>query len=219
MQAKLLRVLQPPAEEPCLRVFSPLGSEDEVRSNVRIIAATNRDLLDMVSKGTFREDLYYRLASVTIRLPPLRERQSDVPGIATKLLQQIGHALKTKVGKDAMRLSPDAIRFAQTRRWKGNIRQLYNVLLQAGMFATGEEISRRELEAAAIDVGEAPEPSGGFQFGGEKPVTEHLEDLRRKLFREALRRSRDNQSEAAKLLGVSPAAVSKFVRQQEVASD
>lgn len=219
MQAKLLRILQPPAEEPCLRVFSPLGSEREVRSNVRIIAATNRDLLDMVSKGTFREDLYYRLASVTIRLPPLRERQSDVPGIATKLLQQIGHALKTKVGKDAMRLSPDAIRFAQTRRWKGNIRQLYNVLLQAAMFATGEEISRRELEAAAIDVGEAPEPTGGFPFGGEKAVTEHLEDLRRRLFREALRRSRDNQSEAAKLLGISPAAVSKFVRQQETASD
>jgi transcriptional regulator with PAS, ATPase and Fis domain len=215
MQAKLLRVLQPPAEAPCQRVFRRLSGKEDLVSDVRVIAATNRDLLDMVSKGMFREDLYYRLASVTIRLPPLRERQSDIPDIASRLLQQIRHVVRAKAGKAGLRLSADALRFVQTRRWKGNIRQLYNVLLQAAMFATGDEISRRDLEAAAIDVGEAPEPTSGFSFGSDTPVTEYLEDMRRRLFREALRRSRENQSEAAKLLGVTPAAVSKFVRQQE----
>jgi two-component system response regulator HydG len=116
-----------------------------------------------------------------------------------------------------LRLSQEALRFAQTRRWKGNIRQLYNVLLQAAMFATGDDISRQDLEAASIDVGEAPESTGSFSFGGDKTVTEYLDGQRNKLFREALRRSRENQSEAAKLLGVTPAAVSKFVRQQEEA--
>lgn len=217
MQAKLLRVLQPPAEAPCQRVFRRVGGKDDLKSDVRVIAATNRDLLDMVSKGTFREDLYYRLASVTIRLPPLRERQSDIPDIANKLLQQIQHVLRPKAGKQMLRLSPDALRLAQTRRWKGNIRQLYNVLLQAAMFATGDDISRHDLEAASIDVGEAPESTGNFSFGGDKTVTEYLDGQRNKLFREALRRSRENQSEAAKLLGVTPAAVSKFVRQQEEA--
>jgi DNA-binding NtrC family response regulator len=219
MQAKLLRVLQPPAEDPCQRVFRRVGGKENLVSNVRVIAATNRDLLDMVSKGLFREDLYYRLASVTIRLPSLKERQSDIPDIATTLLQQIGHIVRPKAGKAALQLSPDALRFAQTRRWKGNIRQLYNVLLQGAMFAAGEEISRRDLEAAEIDVGEAPESTGGFSFGGDKPVTEFLDDLRTRLFREAIRRSRENQSEAAKLLGLSPAAVSKFVRQQEAADN
>lgn len=217
MQAKLLRVLQPPADFPCLRIFRKVGGKDDQKSDVRVIAATNRDLLDMVSKGTFREDLYYRLASVTIRLPPLRERQSDILDIANKLLQQIRHVLRPKASKQVFRLSPEALRFAQTRRWKGNIRQLYNVLLQASMFATGDDISRHDFEAASIDVGEAPESTGSFSFGGDKTVTEYLDGQRNKLFREALRRSRENQSEAAKLLGVTPAAVSKFVRQQEEA--
>jgi transcriptional regulator with PAS, ATPase and Fis domain len=219
MQAKLLRVLQPPADSPCQRVFRRVGGKDDLKSDVRVIAATNRDLLDMVSKGTFREDLYYRLASVTIRLPPLRERQSDIPDIANKLLQQIRHVLRSKASKQVFRLSPEALRFAQTRRWKGNIRQLYNVLLQAAMFATGDDISRHDLEAASIDVGEAPESTGNFSFGGDKTVTEYLDGQRNKLFREALRRSRENQSEAAKLLGVTPAAVSKFVKHQEGAAD
>jgi len=217
MQAKLLRVLQPPADAPCQRIYRRVGGKDDQKSDVRVIAATNRDLLDMVSKGTFREDLYYRLASVTIRLPPLRERQSDIPDIANKLLQQIRHVLRPKASKEVLRLSQEALRFAQTRRWKGNIRQLYNVLLQSAMFATGDDISRHDLEAASIDVGEAPESTGSFSFGGDKTVTEYLDGQRNKLFREALRRSRKNQSEAAKLLGVTPAAVSKFVRQQDEA--
>lgn len=215
MQAKLLRVLQAPVDSPCQRIFRRVGGKDDQKSDVRVIAATNRDLLDMVSKRTFREDLYYRLASVTIRLPPLRERQSDIPDIANKLLQQIRHILRSKAGKQVLRLSPEALGFAQTRRWKGNIRQLYNVLLQAAMFATGDDISRQELEAASIDMGEAPESTGSFSFGGDKTVIEYLDGQRNTLFREALRQSRENQSEAAKLLGVTPAAVSKFVRQQE----
>lgn len=217
MQAKLLRVLQPPLDSPCRRIFRRVGGKEDQKSDVRVIAATNRDLLDMVSKGTFREDLYYRLASVTIRLPPLRERQCDIPEIANRLLQQIRHVVRPKAGKQTLRLSQDALRYAQTRRWKGNIRQLYNVHLQAAMFATGDEISRHDLEAAAIDVGEAPEATGSFSFGGNMTVTEYLDEQRIKLFREALRRSRENQSEAAKLLGVTPAAVNKFVRQQDEA--
>lgn len=215
MQAKLLRVLQPPADSPCQRVFRRVGGSDDMRSDVRVIAATNRDLLDMVAKGTFREDLYYRLASVTIRLPPLRERQSDIPDIAKNLLQQIRRALRAQDGKQPLRMSQEALRFAQTRRWKGNIRQLYNVLLQAAMFSTGDHISLHDLEAASLDVGETPESTGSFSFGGDKTMTEYLDGQRIKLFQEALRRSKTNQSEAAKLLGLTPAAVSKFVRQQD----
>jgi len=215
MQAKLLRVLQPPADYPCQRIFRRVGGDRDQNADVRVIAATNRDLLDMVSKGTFREDLYYRLASVTIRLPPLRERQSDIPDLARKLLQHIRRVLHPKADDQVVRLSQDALRFAQTWRWKGNIRQLYNALLQAAMFAEGDDITRNDLEAAAIDIGQAPESTDGFSFGGDKTVTEYLHGQRNKLFQEALRRSRKNQSDAATLLGVTPAAVSKFVKQQD----
>ena len=219
MQSKLLRVLQPPADNLCHREFRRVGEEKDRHSEVRIIAATNRNLRAMVAEGKFRDDLYFRLRDMKIKLPSLRDRQSDIPEIAVDLIQGIRRALRLEGGKQAMRLSQDAIRFAQTWNWVGNVRELKSVLRQAAMFTAAEEITRHDLEAAAFDVDDAEGAVGGFVLGGPMPVTEYLEGLREGLFREALRRSPDNQSEAAKLLGVSPAAVSKFVRQSKTASN
>jgi len=216
MQRKLLRVLQPPAGNLCHREFRPVGEEKDKHSDVRIIAATNRNLRAMVAEGEFRDDLYFRLRDMKIKLPSLRQRQSDIPEIAASLIQEIRRALRLEGGKRAMQLSQDAIRFAQTWNWVGNVRELKSALRQAAMFTTGEEITRSDLEMAAMDVDDAGGTVGEFVFRGPMPVTEYLEGMRRKLFREALTRTEDNQSEAAKLLGVTPAAVSKFVRQQEV---
>src|SRR5205807_2578499 len=90
MQAKLLRVLQrPPGKEACHRVFRPVGGNKDQSSDVRIVAATNRDLLRDIKTGRFREDLYYRLALITLRLPPLRERRADIPLLVDSFLRQI----------------------------------------------------------------------------------------------------------------------------------
>ena len=89
IQAKLLRVLQPPGQDPCHRVFHRLGDSKPITSNVRIIAATNRDLLQAIAEHRFREDLFYRLAVVTIPLPPLRERREDIPLLVDRLMTGI----------------------------------------------------------------------------------------------------------------------------------
>lgn len=216
MQSKLLRVLQPTTENICLREFRPVGEEKDRRADVRIIAATNRNLRAMVADGTFRADLYFRLRDMAIRLPSLSERQEDIRGIAIDELPRIRRTLRLEGEKRAMRLSEDALQFAQTWNWVGNVRELKSVLRQAAMFSEGDEIRRSDLEMAALDVDEIAGSVGEFVFGGSVPVTKYMEVIRKRLFREALKRAK-NRSDAAKLLGVTPAAVNKFVRKQEEA--
>ena len=129
LQAKLLRVLQE-------RVFERVGGNQSVKCNVRWIAATNRDLTSMLRDGSFREDLYHRLAVFPIRIPPLRERREDIPELARALLARVGN----EIGRPDLRLSPDAVRFITQRRWPGNVRELANALERAAILSDDGEL-------------------------------------------------------------------------------
>lgn len=134
LQAKLLRVLQQ-------RTVVPVGSHDEIPVDVRVVAATNRDLGREVTAGRFREDLYYRLNVVTIRTLPLKDRPEDVPVLATRYLAE----LAGRHGMPLYTLSPQAIEVLQSYAWPGNVRELENVLERAVMFSSGDEIDPEAL--------------------------------------------------------------------------
>ncbi len=157
MQTKLLRVLQPPdGLDPCHRVFYRVGDLEERHTSVRVIAATNPDLLAGISRGEFREDLHYRLAVITVKLPSLRERKGDIPKIARHLLAQINRQFEAEEpGYRHKSISDSAIVFVQGHCWPGNVRQLYNALLQAAVMAEGDTIEKHDItDAVAELVGE-----------------------------------------------------------------
>ncbi|MFM8496270.1 MAG: sigma 54-interacting transcriptional regulator, partial [Planctomycetia bacterium] len=134
LQAKLLRVLQQ-------RTVVPVGSHDEIPVDVRVVAATNRDLGREVTEGRFREDLYYRLNVVTIRTSPLKDRTEDIPVLAARYLAE----LAARHGMPLYTLSTQAIEVLQSYAWPGNVRELENVLERAVMFSSGDEIDPEAL--------------------------------------------------------------------------
>lgn len=164
LQAKLLRVLQQ-------RTVVPVGCHDEIPVDVRVVAATNRDLGREVIDGRFREDLYYRLNVVTIRTQPLKDRPEDVPLLASHYLAE----LAAKHGLPLCTLSGAAIDILQTYSWPGNVRELENVLERAVMFCSGDEI---DPEALSGFMG-AGSQLGGNLVGGELPraVTHDVSQL------------------------------------------
>ncbi len=207
MQAKLLRILQPPpGKGPCHREFSPVGSENLVVADVRVIAATNRDLIQAVKSGKFREDLFYRLAVITMRLPPLRERKRDLPLLAENLLKQINQEFRQQAkgepGYKDKSLSASAIGFVKQHGWPGNVRQLYNALLQAAVMAEGEVIERRDLVAAVGDMdADAALSVMEHQLGDGFDLEEHLKSIQKHYLQRAMNESRGVLAEAARLLG------------------
>jgi transcriptional regulator with PAS, ATPase and Fis domain len=206
-QAKLLRVLQPvPGKGPAVRHYYRLGEEKEQTVDVRIIAATNKDLHKAIDEKAFREDLYYRLAAVTIHLPPLRERRSDVLLLANHLLGQINQQFEAEEpGYKHKSLSASANTFVKGHGWPGNVRQLSNVLTQAAVFTDGEKISPRDLAAA---LGEMPNSHGassallGQSLGDGFDLEEYLNSIRRSYLRHAMVESKGVKAQAARLLGM-----------------
>jgi len=156
LQAKLLRVLQQ-------RTVVPVGSHDEVPVNVRVLAATNRDLSREVQEGRFREDLFYRLNVVTIRTLALRERLEDIPVIAERYLAE----LSARYGMPSCTLSPAALRLLMQYSWPGNVRELENVLERAVMFSSGDQIDDDAFtslhEPADRADRSSPRPGEGLQ--------------------------------------------------------
>lgn len=148
LQAKLLRVLQQ-------RTVVPVGSHQEIAVDVRVVAATNRDLSKEVAEGRFREDLFYRLNVVTIRTIPLRERPEDIPVLAVRYLAE----LAARHGMPLCGLSPAAIDALQSYAWPGNVRELENVLERAVMFSSGDEIEPDALTGFMVS-------GGPIQVGG-----------------------------------------------------
>ena len=208
MQAKLLRVLQPPPDDdPCRRSFYRVGESTERQSSVRVIGATNRDLLAAVNEGRFREDLYYRLAVITINIPPLRERQGDIPRIADHLLERINRQFEQEEpGYSHKSISDSANVFVQNHAWPGNVRQLYNVLAQAAVMSAGPVIGKDEILDA---IGEMPSqrPAAGNLL--ERPLghgfnlQELLNDIQRHYLRRAMEEASGVKSKAARLLGMA----------------
>jgi len=203
MQAKLLRVLQPPDHQPCQRVFCRVGDARPLASDVRIIAATNRDLLDGVARQQFREDLYYRLAVITIKLPPLRDRREDIAPIAGRLLDRINRDFaRQEPGYRPKRLSSAALEYAKKHSWPGNVRQLHNTLTQAAVMTDEEVIDRRDLDDAVAEVpGRAVENLLEAPLGEGFSLERHLEQIQRHYLQRALEEAGGVQRRAARLLG------------------
>jgi DNA-binding NtrC family response regulator len=177
-QAKLLRVIEG-------KSFRPLGTTSEVKADVRILAATNRDLEKHVKSGSFRADLFYRLKVITVPVPPLRDHAEDIPQLVNYFLARLAVECRKSV-----RLTPAALRKLQSYGWPGNVRQLLAVLESALVLADGEY-----LDAGAFPL---PEPSG------ETPALPiNLEALERWAIPEALRRTHGNKTHAAELLGIT----------------
>lgn len=182
IQAKLLRVLQ----EKC---FERLGGAETIRVDVRLIAATNRDLLGADPEMTFRRDLYYRISVLTIQLPPLRERREDIPLLAEHFLQRYLPPESSIRG-----FHRDAIKALQSHPWPGNVRELENVIQRATLIAQGPLIGPEEL------LLEEPPQAEQLTLVGKDLDLERLE---MEAIREALRRSNWVQVEAARLLGIT----------------
>ena len=201
IQAKLLRVIQDGS-------FQRVGSTKAIRVDVRIIAATNRDLENEKAAGRFRDDLYFRLEVIQIRLPALRERRTEIPELALALLSQINQRrLKPK------QLCKDALLRLERHDWPGNVRELHNVLERSVLYAPKEQISAEDLQIKCngnpiINSLGLPELFEGFS------LEEYLSSVRSKLFHRALEKSAGNQAEAAKLLRVTRQAVSKFLAEK-----
>ncbi len=198
-QAKLLRVLQDGLVE-------PVGAEKPHKVDVRVIAATNRNLRKQIRRGKFHEDLFYRLNVGEITLPPLRERRSDIPKLALHILDRVNGSLKRP-----KKLSPGALARLQAHSWPGNVRDLENVIERSARLCRHDVLEADDLlitdpvtYADPLDV--LPDPYEGFS------LEEFLNSARKQLILRTLEASGGNQSKAAKLLGITPQAVHKFLR-------
>ncbi len=194
MQVKLLRVLQE-------GTFLPVGSTEVRKVDVRIIAATNKNLKEMVEQGTFREDLYYRLNVINLRVPPLRERKEDIPLLAEFFLQR---ASETQGGGKRM-LTKRALEKLYDYPWPGNVRELQNEMERLVVLA-GEEtkILPEMLSGKILEVSEKSKVQGARLQGKLKDA---LEELEREMIKEGLRRTGWNKSKLAKELGISRAGL------------
>lgn len=203
MQAKLLRVLQPPDDNPCHRIFYRVGESTPMTSDVRIIAATNRDLIAAIARNEFRDDLYYRVAAITIKLPPLRERREDIPVLVQRLLGLINSNFEKKEpGYKHKTISSSAMTFVRKHPWPGNVRQLFNTLLQAAVMTDGDIIDRQDVADAIAEVPGKPSVDLMEQPLGEGFVlTDFLEEIQRHYLIRGMKESGGVKTKAAELLG------------------
>ncbi|MEW6661416.1 MAG: sigma-54-dependent transcriptional regulator [Bacillota bacterium] len=193
MQAKLLRVLQD-------RSFERVGGTKTIRVDVRVIAATNRNLPEAIRSGSFREDLYYRLNVVHLHLVPLRERKEDIPALAQFFLT------KFDVRKKIREISTGAMKMMQAHQWPGNVRELENAIERSLIVAPGEVILPEHLPfAAARPAGNALEKDDYIIRFPPEGIS--LDEVERGLILEALRRTNGNRTVAAKLLGITRSAL------------
>ena len=187
IQVKLLRALDP-------GVFERVGGNQSIHAEVRLIAATNRDLAALVREGKFREDLYYRLNVVQIRVPPLRERKEDIPLLANTFLKEVCE----RDGKAFRPLSPEAMETLLRYDWPGNVRELKGAIDSGVTLATGNQITIRDLPRTVRGASGALAPR---EDGNQDLVNIHDNEIR--LITRALDESGGNRTEAAKKLGIS----------------
>jgi len=187
MQVKLLRVIQEKA-------VRPIGEQTEIGVDVRVLSATHKNLATLVSDGQFREDLFYRINVIELRVPSLRERPEDVPELAEAVLRRLGRRMKTETPA----LSREALKALSTYAFPGNVRELENILERAITLSTGGEIS-----PADIQLRPTPGTAGAGGASAAAPLGDHLEDIEREAIIRALEQTRHNKTAAAKALGMS----------------
>ncbi len=198
LQVKLLRALQEGEIE-------PLGSNTLVRFNVRVIAATSRDLAQMVRQGQFREDLFYRLNVLPIRVPPLRERRADVPALVEVLVEDM--AMRSDV--QPPEITAEGMAFLAAQHWRGNTRELRNVLEQATLRSDTPLLDAADfeavLQAAGIAAVESPQAAVRIEGAATRPLAEQMAELEQRAISAAMLACKGNKVAAARLLGVSRA--------------
>jgi len=200
LQPKLLRVLE-------TLTLTPVGGHEDRKVNVRVVAATSRDLRKMVDEGTFREDLYYRLNVVSIMLPPLRQRPDDIPILVDHFLKDISQNRHTA----ARRVSPEVMRRFQQFRWPGNVRELRHTLESMMVLADGDVLTENDL----------PEQirAGSQQGGGtpkDLPTNMTMDELEKLAITKALEQCGNNRTHAANRLGISVRTLQRKLRQYDL---
>jgi transcriptional regulator with PAS, ATPase and Fis domain len=206
MQSKLLRVLQ--EEE-----VRPVGGKEWVKVDVRVLAATNRDLDKMVKTGAFREDLYYRLKVITIRLPSLRERPEDIDALAQIFIRRYSLA----AGKDITAISDDAAERLRSYSWPGNIRQLENAIEQAVVLSKNPVLTLEDLPQEVRE--DLPPPydnvGNGQLLCSDMPS---LEEIKKRYALYVMNRTRGNISRAAKILDIDRRSLYRMLARWKIES-
>ena len=197
LQGKLLRVLQE-------REFEPLGAERTEKVDVRVIAASNRDLRQMVAEGRFQEDLFYRLNVIPIEIPPLRERREDIPGLVEHFLRK--HAQKT--GKRIERIDDDALLALRNHEWPGNVRELENTIERAVVLCAGTVVT-----SAGLSLAGAASPASSLP---SMALHQNVEWAERETIRRALETAGGVKKDAAALMGISQRALSHYLAKHRI---
>jgi DNA-binding NtrC family response regulator len=216
-QAKLLRALQPTSDGgPCIRLIRRIGENKEKRVDVRIIAATNRDLVEAIRSQQFRDDLFYRLRVVQVGLPALRERFKDLEILACDILGRINTEFKrSDVKWEDRRLTAEALTRMRKHHWPGNIRELQNVLTQTAVFSRLPEITPADIDAAIASLKRSTDELVFSRTRGDDfRLRERMAKIEHAFIEDALTESDANQTAAAKLLGISQQALNKKLKTQ-----
>ncbi len=202
MQAKFLRILQE-------RRFERIGGSTSIDVDVRIIAASNRSLARLVRKGSFRQDLYYRLNVVTMELPPLRERKEDIPLLATHFAQ-----LYSPAGEPVKRFAPEAMELLLNCDWPGNVRQLANAIERACVTSRDGVI---QLDNLPPELSTAPPDRSGISIDLNRSLPEVVNDvvasLEKQYITRALRKARGNMGRCARICGLSRRSITTKISQ------
>ncbi len=193
MQVKLLRALQE-------QEFERVGGETPIKVDVRIVSATNKDLDAEVAAGRFRQDLFYRLHVIPVRLPPLRERREDIPGLAAHFIAKLGPKTNARIRG----IADAALGRLMAYQWPGNVRELENAIEQSLVFAEGEQIATAALPAFLQGPGESEDR---LEIPREMSLPEILDDLERQLILKAFEKAKGVKTETARLLGIKTSAL------------
>jgi DNA-binding NtrC family response regulator len=212
MQVKLLRVLE-------TREFMRVGGTDTIKVDIRLIAATNSDLEAAVERGAFRNDLYYRLKVVTLRIPPLRERREDIPLLANHFLTTFAKENE----RDGIKFAPEAMRAIVNARWEGNVRELRNLVESLVVLTPTAEIRVADLpeELRRFETGEiVPSPTEAGNMSPAMPIGSSsltMDEIERRAILDALERTGGNRTQAAERLGIGLRTLQRKLKEYKLA--